>query len=379
LALFSAQDIHAVLLLLQSCQIRAGIAQIGKHLAVVEAGDPSRLEFEFMLIRALHDQQERARLYSLCESICASSDERPQALINMGFSRILLGDPVRAMVAYRNAERALDPTKDLTAWLRAVMGRINCVAQISGARMALEQFETAQLEAWQSGTGLSAVNQISIVLLKACLQCEAGDFHGALNLYWKAYGLVSQCGSLHLNYSLLFDLAKAHLMIGEVEASRHYFSLVEKGINPLEMVLLSSKVAEYKAQMPFRIEELVFDRTHGRVMVGQNKWVDFGRQALLLNLFEILADQAGKPVGHEELTRLLWDQDYDPTTHDNKIYVSIRRLRELLEPSAVRSTMIVKDRQGYFVPFPIRKLALKVNVFDDSKKLEIGIKKESQA
>lgn len=371
------EEVQSVLALLHSCQIRAAIAQLDRALENKSTEAPLRHEFEFMLVRALHDQQDLLRLRTLCERLAVGADGSSQSWTNVGYARVLLGDPVRALVAYRKAESLADPRMNLTEWLRAVMGRINCVCQTQGPRAALEEFKASNLEGLSDNSSLTAVNQISIILLQAFLMRESGDFHGALNFYWRAYGLVSKCGSLHLNYSVLFDLAKAHLMIGEIEKSRHYFSLVEKGISAQEMIFLSSRLHDQKAQMPYRVEEIQFDRAHGRVMIGQ-KWIDFGRQSILLNLFEILAAQSGQPVGHEELARLLWDEEYDPRVHDNKIYVTIRRLRELLEPSAVRSTLILKDRQGYVIPFPVRGAVSSPFKTLENQKIKIDTTKENR-
>jgi len=200
------EEVKAVLALLHSCQIRAAIAQIDRQLMVPQTKTSVRLEYEFMLVRALHDQQDLSRLHTLCEQIVANADDSCQAWINVGYARVHLGDPVRGLIAYRKAESLADPSANLTEWLRAVMGRINCVCQTQGPRFSLDQFKEANLEGLSDNSDLSAVNQISIVLLKAYLLREAGDFHGALNSSWKAYGMVSQCGSLHLNYCVLFDL-----------------------------------------------------------------------------------------------------------------------------------------------------------------------------
>jgi DNA-binding response OmpR family regulator len=47
------------------------------------------------------------------------------------------------------------------------------------------------------------------------------------------------------------------------------------------------------------------------------------------------------------LVRFLWKQDYDPRTHDNRLYVTIKRLRDLIEPDPRHPRYIIKRDDGY--------------------------------
>nr|WP_295905720.1 hypothetical protein [uncultured Bdellovibrio sp.] len=44
----------------------------------------------------------------------------------------------------------------------------------------------------------------------------------------------------------------------------------------------------------------------------------------------------------------VWSQIYDPDLHDNLIYVSIKRLRTLIEPDLESPRYILRDRKGYY-------------------------------
>jgi DNA-binding response OmpR family regulator len=45
----------------------------------------------------------------------------------------------------------------------------------------------------------------------------------------------------------------------------------------------------------------------------------------------------------------VWKQDYDPGIHDNKIYVTIKRLRKLIEPDYEKPRYIFRAKNGYYL------------------------------
>lgn len=56
----------------------------------------------------------------------------------------------------------------------------------------------------------------------------------------------------------------------------------------------------------------------------------------------------GHRFSKSDLVKYIWHQKYDPTLHDNLIYVSIKRLRTLLEPDLESPKYVLRDRKGYY-------------------------------
>lgn len=60
-----------------------------------------------------------------------------------------------------------------------------------------------------------------------------------------------------------------------------------------------------------------------------------------------------KNPGHiyskEALAQIIWNEDYNSSTHDNKIYVTIKRLRTLVEPNLESPQYILRSRNGYYL------------------------------
>ena len=66
--------------------------------------------------------------------------------------------------------------------------------------------------------------------------------------------------------------------------------------------------------------------------------------------------QPGSIYSKESLVEKIWQQKYNPLVHDNKIYVTIKRLRELLEPDYKNPKYIFRTKEGYYMSKKIRAL-----------------------
>jgi DNA-binding response OmpR family regulator len=57
----------------------------------------------------------------------------------------------------------------------------------------------------------------------------------------------------------------------------------------------------------------------------------------------------GQVYSKEFLVKQVWKQEYDPAVHDNKIYVTIKRLRKLIEPEYEKPRYIFRAKNGYYL------------------------------
>ena len=87
--------------------------------------------------------------------------------------------------------------------------------------------------------------------------------------------------------------------------------------------------------------------------------IDFGSQVMLRDLLKHFLFNSDASLSKEQLVRFLWSEDYDPLRHDNRVYVTIRRLR-LLVDSKIGPTLILREKTGYrihpeWLPQPLRQ------------------------
>lgn len=83
------------------------------------------------------------------------------------------------------------------------------------------------------------------------------------------------------------------------------------------------------------------------LILEDGRKICFKHQYLLSLLFESLIKQKGQFLSKEDIVEILWQESYDPGRHDNKLFVCIKRLRNLIEPNPKEPIYILKNRQGY--------------------------------
>ena len=77
--------------------------------------------------------------------------------------------------------------------------------------------------------------------------------------------------------------------------------------------------------------------------------IDFKNQFILLDLLKLFISNQGQIFSKEYLVEHVWKQNYDPEVHDNKIYVTIKRLRKMIEPDYDKPKYIFRAKNGYYL------------------------------
>ncbi len=102
--------------------------------------------------------------------------------------------------------------------------------------------------------------------------------------------------------------------------------------------------------------DLIFDAGARSLIIKGRGIVDFGNQFTMIDLMLLFVKNHGTVYSKEALIEYLWKEPYDPVAHDNKIYVTIRRLRQLVEEKGKRPRYIIKCRNGYCLSKLVRVL-----------------------
>lgn len=206
--------------------------------------------------------------------------------------------------------------------------------------------------------------RISSQILNAWILIQLGKFDQAIDILWQTYDLVRANKTLTMHIYLLFNLGRAYLRSGDKEMARIYLTMAAKSVDPQNMIRLASDV---KAEMSDLGDEgklnydLVFDIDNHTVHEKKIGKVEFKNQFILLDLLKLFAQNQGKVYSKEFLVEQVWKQSYDPSVHDNKIYVTIKRLRKLIEPDYDKPKYIFRAKNGYFMNKSARVLVDKNN------------------
>jgi DNA-binding response OmpR family regulator len=94
---------------------------------------------------------------------------------------------------------------------------------------------------------------------------------------------------------------------------------------------------------------MVFDLDNHAIIEKSLGKIDFKNQFILLDLLKLFISHQGQIFSKEYLVEQVWKQDYDPEVHDNKIYVTIKRLRKMIEPDYDKPKYIFRAKNGYYL------------------------------
>jgi DNA-binding response OmpR family regulator len=95
--------------------------------------------------------------------------------------------------------------------------------------------------------------------------------------------------------------------------------------------------------------DLIFELENHAVVERKLGRVDFKNQFILMDLLKLFVKNQGQVYSKEFLVENVWRQAYDPSVHDNKIYVTIKRLRKMIEPDYDKPKYIFRAKNGYFM------------------------------
>jgi DNA-binding winged helix-turn-helix (wHTH) protein len=177
-------------------------------------------------------------------------------------------------------------------------------------------------------------------------------FDQALDIFWGCYDLLQKEHNLFMYINLLRCLGMTYRDAGENDMARLYLKLARKSVDPENLRVMAKGIDSMLAELgdigtdDF---DLVFDTTSNSVSEKKKGRIDFKNQFILLDMLRLFMKQPGVVHSKEHLVKQVWRQEYDPIIHDNKIYVTIKRLRKLIEPDYDKPKYIFRAKNGYYL------------------------------
>jgi len=193
----------------------------------------------------------------------------------------------------------------------------------------------------------------SVLLLNASILRNLKKYDEAIEVAWKAYEGIRQTKNLMISTYILGMLGTIYFESGDKELSRMYFSLASKTVDPKNHIRLYKLIASYTDKLGTTSDsssyDLVFSESDNSVVEKKIGKVDFKNQFILMDLLKLFVLNQGSVYTKEYLVEKVWKQSYDPETHDNKIYVTIKRLRKMIEPDYEKPKYIFRAKNGYYM------------------------------
>jgi tetratricopeptide (TPR) repeat protein len=194
--------------------------------------------------------------------------------------------------------------------------------------------------------------RLSSQMLNGHILRKMKKYDQALEIFWECYELLRQEKNLFIYLSMLYGMALAYKESGETDMARMYLKLAKKSADPDNVKYLCRHIDAQMAELGVTQSEdydLIFDAVTNSVTEKKKGRVDFKNQFILLDMLRLFMRQPGAVYSKEALVKQVWKQDYNPAVHDNKIYVTIKRLRKLIEPDYDKPRYIFRAKNGYYL------------------------------
>ncbi len=181
----------------------------------------------------------------------------------------------------------------------------------------------------------------------------------AEQLYWMCYELSQRnYERQYISPYLFYFMGLNYMDREDYEQASIFLNLAKKSIRKECFKKLSKEIHQTLKQLKENIisYDMVVHFNNKLIVEKQKGNVNFKNQFILLDLLKLFVTHPGTVYSKESLMEKVWQQKYDPCTHDNKIYVTIKRLRELVEPNYEHPKYIFRRKEGYYLNKNVRIL-----------------------
>lgn len=194
--------------------------------------------------------------------------------------------------------------------------------------------------------------KISAQIMNGHILRKMGKFEQALEIFWQSYDALKVQKNLYMYINVLYAMGITYVESGDLDLGRMYLILAQKAADPENMKYSSRRITERLESLGDKKDssyDIVFCATSNSVVERKKGKVDFKNQFILLDMLRIFLRQPGQVYTKEALVSAVWKQEYDPSVHDNKIYVTIKRLRRMIEPDFDKPKYIFRAKNGYYL------------------------------
>lgn len=194
--------------------------------------------------------------------------------------------------------------------------------------------------------------RLAVHLSLATVAMELGQIATAEAELVRAQRLVRSQYSLYNHVMLLLSEAFHELRLGNLENVRYRIRSIEQLIPQNDKNVLGRRFQFLKQSLAqTEVKPSLELRQSGEKVSLHWKGQSFEIQKLpqLLRLILLFQEKRGQILQKEEICRQIWNEDYHPLRHDNKIYVTIKRLRAVFRSLASEQEIILKKESGYLL------------------------------
>ncbi|MBY0452990.1 MAG: winged helix-turn-helix domain-containing protein [Bdellovibrionaceae bacterium] len=219
-----------------------------------------------------------------------------------------------------------------------------------------KKFEEALREIYNLNIFLQVLNipelRVSSYTVNAMILSSLKKHEQALEVYWMAYDELKNTKQLSLAVSVLGNIGMTLFDMGQRDMAKVYLNLANKSLDPENNKRALKRIKTYLGEYQLNSSDsadLVFDLDNHTILERNLGKIDFKNQFILLDLLKLFISRQGEIFTKEYLVEHVWKQNYNPEVHDNKIYVTIKRLRKMIEPDYDKPKYIFRAKNGYYL------------------------------
>jgi tetratricopeptide (TPR) repeat protein/DNA-binding winged helix-turn-helix (wHTH) protein len=192
-------------------------------------------------------------------------------------------------------------------------------------------------------------------LLHALILRNQGKLDQALQSTWVAFETLRDQPHLGLYLHTLATLGTIFSLKNDPNTARLYLDLARRSLKRSEFPRIARIVDEAleKTGGSIKSYDLELNLGTGALVEVRKGEIKFDGQFILRDLLRVFMEASvarpGATLSKEDLVREVWAEDYRPQSHDNKIYVNIKRLRRLIEPDDGSTEYILRGKLGYYL------------------------------
>lgn len=194
--------------------------------------------------------------------------------------------------------------------------------------------------------------KLSNLLLNGHIFRRMKDYDRAIEIFWQCYEMLKDNKNYYFFINVLYALGASYADAGNTDMARLYLSLAKRTADPVNMKRGLRHIDERLSALGVPTEskyDLIFNLVNNSVVERRKGSIDFKNQFILLDLLKLFVKTPGEVFTKETIVRTIWKQEYNPEVHDNKIYVTIKRLRQMIEPDYDKPRYIFRAKNGYYL------------------------------
>lgn len=205
---------------------------------------------------------------------------------------------------------------------------------------------------------------ISVKMTESIIYRNQRNFEKSLDVLKEVDELFKLQPCLYTQLGILYAKGSVHLELSHFDLARFYFesawNLVSSKNIPRWSQQIQQKLSSL-SEVTGANYDLLIDRLDGASVIEKSIGkVDFRNQFLLFELLHFLARDPGKIYSKSKIVEKVWQQPYNSDQHDNKLYVTIKRLRRMIEPEIDKPSYVLRKKGGYCLS-PHKKVYIKEN------------------